>query len=104
MDINRKHLTNTIPKQVDSCKAKWDQQLQLIRFAYQSSVHESSRKGFSFFFYECHLRLLTGTELENVRTGHLVDYRTEFYRENVQSQQDCPGEHLPSLAYAEAIL
>ena len=74
-------LTNMISKHTDAGTLEWDQQLQLLLFAYRSMVQESTRESPFFLLYGRDPRLTTGTELEDVRTEYLVDmddYKTEL--------------------------
>ena len=68
-------------KHTDVGTVEWDQQLQLLLFAYRSSVQESTRESPFFLLYGRDPRLPTGTELDTARTEYLVDvddYRTEL--------------------------
>ena len=74
-------LVNMISKHTDAGAVEWDQQLQLLLFAYQSMVQESTRESPFFLLYGRDPRLPTGTELDTVKAEYLVDmddYRTEL--------------------------
>ena len=74
-------LINMISKHTDAGAVEWDQQLQLLLFAYRSTVQESTRESPFFLLYGCDPRIPTGSQLEDVRTEYLVDmedYRTEL--------------------------
>ena len=74
-------LINMISKHTDAGTVEWDQQLQLLLFAYRSMVQESTRESPFFLLYGRDPRLPTGTQLDGARTEYLVDmddYRTEL--------------------------
>ena len=74
-------LINMISKHTDAGTVEWDQQLQLLLFAYRMMVQESTRESPFFLLYGRDPRLPTGTQLDGARKEHLVDmddYRTEL--------------------------
>ena len=66
-------LINMISKHTDAGTVEWDQQLQLLLFAYRSMVQESTRESPFFLLYGRDPRLPTGTQLDGARTEYLVD-------------------------------
>ena len=57
-------LINMISKYTDAGRVEWDQQLQLLLFAYRSTVQESTRESPFFLLYGQDPRMPTGTMSE----------------------------------------
>ena len=83
-------LINMISKHTDTGALEWDQQIQLLLFAYRSMVQESTRESPFFLLYGRDPRLPTGSELEDVRPKYLVDmddYKTELVVNMAKTQK-----------------
>ena len=74
-------ITNMIAKSTEGSVVEWDKQLQLLLFAYRSSVQDSTKESPFFLLYGRDPRLPTATEMDIPTTSYTVDledYRTEL--------------------------
>ena len=72
-----------ISKCCETAEHDWDEHLQMLMFAYRSSVHGSTKESPFFLLYGRDPRLPTETALSETVTPYLVDledYRTELVR------------------------
>lgn len=74
-------IISMIAKSSDGSVREWDKQIPFLLFTYRSTIQESTRESPFFLLYGRDPRLPTGSVLDQIRPGYLVDlddYRTEL--------------------------
>ena len=98
-------LINMISKHTDTGALEWDQQIQLLLFAYRSMVQESTRESPFFLLYGRDLRLPTGSwRMYGQSTWWTWTITKLSSSEHGQNSEDSFSEHTSSTAEAEEIL